>query len=320
MTRSILCLAVLLVSTTALADGAPDHDKAVALFDEARKMIDDGNCDGAMPKLEQSLRYEPSVGARLSIADCQESHNPLEAWSQLREAQRLAYLKHDERTKVAQDRAAALEAKLPIVRVVVPPQALVEPGFELRVDGVLIDRFFYLEGVLAMTAGPHEIEATTPSRRWSHQVVAQAGVTTSVSVRLEAASPKPAAVAPPPAVAPHEPGSAQRTVGLILSGAGVASILAGSVFGGAALVKKSDIDAACGGHASACTAPLGSVDAQAAEQQTFARLSTLGFIVGGVALAAGVVLYLTAPHARTQLAVTGSIDPHAAALQLLGRF
>lgn len=320
MTRPILGLAVLLISTAAVADGAPDHDRAVALFDEARKMIDDGNCDGAMPKLEQSLRYEPSVGARLSMADCTEPHNPLEAWSQLREAQRLAYLKHDERTKVAQDRAAALEAKLPIVHVVVPPQGLVEPGFELRVDGVLIDRFFYLDGVLAMSAGPHEIEATTPSRRWSQQVVAQAGVMTSVSVRLEASSSKPATVAPPPVAPPHESGSAQRTVGLFLSGAGVASIVAGGVFGGAALMKKADIDAACGGNAGACSAPVGSLDAQAAEQQTFARLSTLGFIVGGVALASGVVLYLTAPHARMPVAVTGSIDPHATALQVLGMF
>src|SRR4030081_2440821 len=108
-----LIVAVVMFPAIARAD-SPDHDKAVALFDEARKLIDDNQCDAAMPKLLMSLKYEPSVGARLSMSDCLESHDPLEAWTQLREAQRLAYLKHDDRTKIAQDRASALEGKLPM--------------------------------------------------------------------------------------------------------------------------------------------------------------------------------------------------------------
>ena len=316
---SLAAALVLFAPARARAD-SPDHDKAVALFDEARALIDGGDCDAAMPKLESSLRYEPSVGARLSMADCLESHAPLDAWTQLREAQRLAFLKHDDRAKIAQDRASALEPRLPLVRVVLPKGAVDEPGLEVRVDGVLVDSFFYAEGTIALKAGPHTIEVTTPNRRWSREIVAQTGATTAVDVHLERSCPAPVAPAPRPVEAPRDPGAAQRTIGLLLGGVGLASLGVGGVFGGAALAKKGDIDAACGGNEAACAAPSGSLDSQRSEQQSYARLSTLAFVVGGVAVASGVVLFLTAPHAKTRVVVTGAFDATGAGVSVLGRF
>jgi hypothetical protein len=312
--RTLFAFALLLVPTIARAD-SPDHDKAVALFDEARKLIDDNQCDAAMPKLVMSVRYEPSVGARLSMADCLESHDPLEAWTQLREAQRLAYLKHDDRTTVARDRATALEAKLAMVHVALPADVVHQPGLEVRVDGTLVDSFFYESGTIALKAGPHVVEATLPNRRYSQQIVAQLGATTSVNAQLVQTAPQ-AAVTKPIEAPAQNAGGAQRTIGILLGGIGLASLGVGGIFGGAALAKKGDIDSACGGSASTCTAPPGSQDAARSEQQTFARLSTLGFVVGGVAVAAGVVLYLTAPRAKTAVAVTGSLG----GLSLVGRF
>jgi hypothetical protein len=318
--RFVRTMIAALVCVPAIAHAdSPDHDKAVALFDDARKLIDDNQCDAAMPKLEMSLRYEPSVGAHLSKADCLESHDPLEAWTQLREAQRLAYLKHDDRTKIAQDRATALESKLPMVRIVLPADVVRQPGLEVRVDGVLVDSFFYDSGTIALKAGPHVVEATLPNRKWSQQVVAQAGATTSVNAQLAQTCAAPAgtgALMTRPLEAQHDPGSAQRTIGLLLGGVGVAALGVGGIFGGAALAKKGDIDTSCGGSAQTCTAAPGSVDMQRSEQQNYARLSTLGFVVGGVAVAAGIVLYLTAPHAKTTVAVTGSLG----GVSLMGRF
>jgi hypothetical protein len=316
----VACLLIVTFTATAALAETPDHDKAVALFDEARKLIDDGNCDAAMPKLEQSLRYEPSVGARLSMADCLESHAPLDAWVQLREAQRLAYLKHDDRTKVAGDRAAALETKLPIVHIVLPADIVHTPSLEVRVDGVLVDSFFYESGTLAMKAGPHTIEATLPHRRWSQEVIAQTGATTSVNVKLESTQTAVPVAVKPLTEAPHDPGSAQRTIALVIGGVGLASLGVGGIFGGAALAKKGDIDAACGGSATTCTAPAGSQDGARGEQQTYARLSTLGFVVGGVAIAAGFILYLSAPRAKTAVAITGGAFGSGAGLAVLGRF
>jgi hypothetical protein len=291
----LLAVPLILATQTASAqEGASDHDTAVALFDDARRLIEQKDCDNAVLKLELSLKKEPSVGAHLSMADCLESHTPLEAWKHLREAQRLAYLHRDERTKVASDRAAALEQRLPIVHVVVPATVLQQPGLEVRVDGQLIDPFFYETGILALPAGPHTVEATTPARQWSHDVVAQAGATTAVTVQLQ---PIPAG-AGPVVVEPPDHGKSQRTVGIIVGVVGLGGLALGGVFGAAALVKKSDIQSACGGSTSNCTATAGSQDGAMADVQTFSHVSTIGLIVGGVALAAGLVLYLTAPHGR----------------------
>jgi len=49
-----------------------DHEKALETFQAARAAIAAGDCVSALPKLEESLAYEPSVGAHLSIADCYE--------------------------------------------------------------------------------------------------------------------------------------------------------------------------------------------------------------------------------------------------------
>jgi hypothetical protein len=308
-----LLAALVLVPAVARADGPNDHERAVQLFDEGRKLIEEQHdCDNALPKLESSLRYEQSVGAHLSTADCIESHNPLDAWKHLREAQRLAYLKHDDRTKIAADRATALEARLPVVHVVIPQGVLEEPGLEVRVDGAVVDRFFYESGKLAMTAGPHVVEASTPTRRWQHDVVAQAGATTAVNVQLEPLHTVNTAL---PTQDTHDRGGTQRGVGLVLMGIGLGGLAAGGILGTAALVKKTDVQNACGGNASACNAPAGSLDSAVADGQTFAHLSTMSFVVGSVALATGFVLFMTAPHGRT-IAVTGGVG----SLGLVGTF
>src|SRR5262249_16802083 len=146
---------------------AQDHDAAVATFEEGRRLLEQGNCPAATAKLNQSLTFEPSVGARLSLADCYQSSDPLAAWRSLREAERLAYLKHDDRIEVAQKRAAELEAKLPRVQMIIAPGTLEEAGFELRIDGVAVDPFFYRNAVFAVEPGKHVIEASAPRRHFT---------------------------------------------------------------------------------------------------------------------------------------------------------
>lgn len=298
MRQSTLVIAAMFVASVASADGT-DHEHAVTTFEEARKLIDDGNCDAGLVKLEQSLRYEPSIGARLSMADCLESRDPLEAWNHLREAERLAYLKQDERRKVARERAIGLETRLAIVRVTIDPTTLQERGFELRVDGALIDRFFYGEGTLAMKPGPHTIEASAPNKRWSQQVVARPAATTSLTVQLAEPAPAP----PPPVRAPvvesTSTGNTQRRIAFVVGGTGALSLIAGAAFGIVAISKRGDIETACGGNITTCHAAPGALDGQRAGQEVFAHLSTAGFIVGGVLIATGVALYVFAPRAQS---------------------
>ena len=291
------------------------HDKAVAAFQEGRRYIEAGNCDGAITKLRESLSFEPSVGARLSIAECYEKTEPLAAWRMLKDAANLAYLNHDERLPLAEERAAALEKRLPTLHVVIPRDALEQPGFELRVDGELIDRFHYRSGIIATTAGKHLVEASAPLRHFSERVVVELGASTQVAVRLEhdtCPTTPPAVTSAPAAVerAREDAGSTRRTLGLAVAGVGVAGLASGVVFGIVTLGTKSHIEELCGGNAGSCNAPAGSVEPERESATTTATISTTSFIAGGLALIGGGLLYFTAPS-RTATAQV-RLSPRAA--------
>jgi serine/threonine-protein kinase len=99
-------------------------------------------------------------------------------------------------------------------------------------------------------------------------------------------------------------GDTQRTIALVLGGAGVVGLIVGSVLG---LVSKSTYDHAlqseCGGNPNACSTQ-GAQDGQGAHSQ--ATISTVGFIAGGTLLAGGAVLYFTAPKTSGVVIGAGS--------------
>jgi hypothetical protein len=298
-----LCAAAVLTSlalaSPAFADG-PAHDKAVESFEAARRLVEAGNCDGAVLKLQESLRLEPLVGAHLSYADCIQKTDPLGAWRHLKEAARIAYLKKDtERFVVAEKRAGELEPTLTKIRVQIPPDVLEEPGFELRLDGALVDRFYYRDGVLVTSPGRHVVEAYAPRRKFAQSVDAEAGLTAPVAVALQLEQCQAPAAQPAAAAAPDaEPrGSGQRAAGLVLGGVGVAGLALGTVMGLVTLAKKSELDAACGGNVEACIGSPPNLEAQRESAKNTATLSTASFVVGGFALVGGAVLFLTAPKA-----------------------
>jgi hypothetical protein len=111
-------------------------------------------------------------------------------------------------------------------------------------------------------------------------------------------TPAPAAPAPGPAATPtsEQPiaassgGSSQRTIGLIVGGVGIAGLAVGTVFG---LMASSEWSNA-------------QKDQRQSEVDTAnsqALVSTIGFIAGGVLVAGGAILWLTAPSASSAPAV-----------------
>ena len=291
-------------SRPALADETT-HDKAVAAFQEGRRYIEGGNCDAAVTKLRESLSYEPSVGARMSLAECYEKNDPLAAWRMLKDAANLAYLNHDDRLTIAEQKAAALEKRLPMIRVAIPASSLELAGFELRIDGELVDKFHYRSGLVAVKPGKHVVEANAPLRHWSEQISATDGGTTSVNVKLEretfgtTTSPAAPVAATTLPRSQEAPGSGRRTLGLALGGVGLAGLASGVAFGIITLSKKSTIEELCGGNTGSCRAAPGSVDPERESASTTAAISTVSFIVGGLALVGGGILYFSAPSATT---------------------
>jgi hypothetical protein len=106
----------------------------------------------------------------------------------------------------------------------------------------------------------------------------------------------PAATAPriaeaPPVVAPHTRSKlgTQKSFAIAAAGVGAVGVIVGAVFGVQAMSKKSDAQKACPNNC----ADQGGVDAWS-RAKTAGDVSTVAFIVGGLGLAGGAVLWFTA--------------------------
>ncbi|MCL2450638.1 MAG: hypothetical protein FWD17_16950 [Polyangiaceae bacterium] len=312
-----LGLGLATASTEARAQDA-DHGKAARAFTAARAAIDAGDCRAAILKLRESLAYEPSVGAHLSMADCFEPIDALAAWNELKAAEELAISRNDERSAVAHSRAAALEPKLAGLRLTFATEGASPETAAVRIDGDVVRDFVVRGGFVAATPGGHTVEVVARGKRpWKARVMLTTGATATVGAVLEdepietppgvpapvGEPPRPpvsAGVPPappgPPIEAPATPrGTEQRVAGLATGALGLASLGIGGAFGIAALIKNADVRHDCGGDVQRCTGDPRIVEGARHAAQTDATMSTAGLIAGGVLTAAGIIVTLTAP-------------------------
>lgn len=106
----------------------------------------------------------------------------------------------------------------------------------------------------------------------------------------------------------------QKLVALIAGGAGIIGLGVGAVSGGKTFSSWSSAKSEC---ATACGA--GSQAQQdASTASTLATVSDVGFIAGGVLVAATAVLWFTAPSEHVQ--VTPTAGPQGAGLTIRGTF
>jgi hypothetical protein len=148
-------------------------------------------------------------------------------------------------------------------------------------------------------------------------VVREGDADRPLRIMLESTAPPPRAETP---VAPAD-GTARRALGATLAILGIGGIAAGSVFG---LLAKSTYDNArgecpsgflsqCPGQATQATSDKNTADGQA-------LVSTVAFIGGGVFLATGAILFLTAPKAAGAVTVGASVSNGGGSLSLAGRW
>ncbi|MEP7125288.1 MAG: hypothetical protein ABJE95_30435, partial [Byssovorax sp.] len=85
----------------------------------------------------------------------------------------------------------------------------------------------------------------------------------------------------------------QKLAAVTVAGAGLVGIAVGTVFGVMTISKKRDSEANCrADDPTRCNATGVSLRG---DEKTAGTISTISFVAGGVALAGGVVLFLTAP-------------------------
>jgi len=138
--------------------------EAEALFREGKRLLEARDYAQACPKLAESYRLDPATGALLALAICREgAGNLASAWSAYAEvAERSKAEGRADREKAAREKAAALEAKLSMLTIVVARAADVV-GLRVQRDGEETARAAWGVAV-PVDAGAHTIVATAPGR------------------------------------------------------------------------------------------------------------------------------------------------------------
>jgi hypothetical protein len=332
-----VALALAALSPVATAQTSADKAAAEALFQAGRDLMTAGKFDEACAKFEASQHLDSGLGTLLYLADCYEKAGRIaSAWATFREAESIAGGRDDHgRAEVAKQRYTALEPRLSKLSIKVADGN--DPATEVRRDGEMIPKESW--GIaLPMDPGEHTIEASAPGRKpWSSKAVIQ-GDAQNVPVEvpvLEAAPVEAPKSAPPPPAAPvssppqadappARDGSGQRTLGLVVGGVGVVGLGVGTYFGLRAKKKNNDsFDHCLPNDHNQCD--QNGVDLRNSAKSS-AGLSTAFMIGGGLVLATGVVVYLTAPSSSPRtgsisgLRVTAGVGPNDGRVAFEGAF
>lgn len=294
---AVVSASALVAPAVARADGPTP---AETLFKEGRALLDAKRYDEACPKLAESQKLEPGAGTLLALALCHEGQGkPATASAELKRVSELGRNNgRNDLAAAADKRAAALEASVPHLVIHLPEKEGASYG--VRCDGEVLPQS-ELGSPFAMDPGEHKIEVAAKGKTPRSYVVRISGPgTTEIVVdKLDTAAPRvdpqpaePAATAAEPSPAPEEnKGGTQRTIGLVLIGAGVVGLGAGAYFGGRALSESGEAKRTC---PTAGTCQDEGADANERSKDSF-RAAVIGLTAGTVAITAGAIVYFLAP-------------------------
>ncbi len=309
--------ALLLAGATLFASNAYAGDPAAAqqLFADAKKLIAENKWADACPKLEESQRLDPGMGTQFNLANCYEHvGKTATAWAAFIEvAGQAKAAGQAPREKAARDRANVLEPKLSRLTVTVRG---VEAGLKVTRDGIDVGRGQW-GAPLPIDPGEHRIAASAPGKKPFERVLRVAPDAKTVTVDVPALADEPVAQAP--VIAPVTPApsaatttattstetttspegastwSSQKTLGLVAGGVGVIGLGIGAGFGLASKAKHDDADT--NGHCIGDRCDAEGIDLRH-QAVTNGTISTVAFVAGGVLVAGGLVLFLTAPKSE----------------------
>jgi len=315
MRRGLVIALAVLFSVSGAAAQVPgpngqDVATAQALFEDGKRLMQQGKFEEACPKLVESQRLDPGGGTLLAIGLCHEGQGKTAtAWADFNIA--LGRGRKDGRAEpgqTANENTKALEGKLVRVRLVVEKKV---DGLEVKRDGALVGEAQW-GTPLPVDPGDHAFEASAPNKEKWAQTVPVRGDGQTVDVKIPALVDMPLTAVIPPSP-PHKKdetppppkkkdagdeesdGSSQRLWGGIVGGIGLVGVVVGSAFGLSARGQWNDAVDLC--KQTPCTNPEGIKAGK--DAGSAADASTVFFIVGGVALAAGAVLWFTAPSGKS---------------------
>lgn len=324
-----------------------DAARAKAYFAEARALVAEKRYEEACPRFEASLNLVYGVGTMFNLADC---------WEQVgRTASALLMFRRvaataktngeDERARVAAARAAALEPKVPKLRI----QVASAGDIEIKRNGERVPDAD-LESPAFVDPGKHRVFASSPGKQpWSSELtIPRDNVLVTVTVppleEVSAVAPSrtvapvaPVVSAPAPSArvdaAPARPlifppdspprsSPVLRNLGLVVGGAGVGALTAGVAFALQYRSNHQDAQAVCPQSIGCTRAQIEQHAAFVSDARRARTLSYVGFGVGAAALSSAAILLLWKVDGEpTSLSASAGLLPSGAwAAELVGRF
>lgn len=313
-----LLIAVALAPRSASAEAtAQERALSESLFQEGKKLLDEGRAAEACPKLAESQRLDPGGGTQLLLGLCWERAGRIaSAWVELNEALALATRDgRESRINIAREHIAALEPRLSRISFELAEAADV-PGLTISRNGMVIPRAAWSIAT-PFDEGEHEFEVSAPGYETKTVVVVVEGEGQLVPFEIPvlkaapeeqgSATPTPSSEdstldQPPTARSP----SPQTIVGWSLVGGSLVAGGIGGYFGLRAISLSGETNKEC--PTDVCDRPDLKEDYEKAG--TSAQNANVAFIAAGVLLTAGVVTLLTRPSrgksaaaSRTRVAI-----------------
>jgi len=339
MLRRGLFLATLCLSSLAVLPGvaradepaagdsvAPDPD---AMFKAAMKDMADKKFDRACPAMRDSYRLDRRPVVLFYLAKCEEGAGKVATALAVYDEYLALFDKlspseqkeEAEREEQATARREALARVLPKVTLTLPEDA--PAGTKLTRtsrDGVQVP--LALNAPLPVDPGEVVIRVQAPGRPdWNHRFFINQGEQKAIEVpvppadkRTERAARVGKPLEPVPSYLPplENDSQGQRIGAYVAAGVGVAAIAVGAISGAYTWGQKGIIESECLGRV--CN--LAGQDAKNTAS-TFGTMSTVTFAIGGVGVAAGLILYLTAPSKAKLSAVPTRVAARPAGVEVM---
>jgi len=272
----------------------------------------DANKADACAAFTESDRMDPGIGAKLNVGKCFEEWGRLAtAMRWYRDAEKVARDAADPRVDKIHERIEALDPDV--------PRLTLHAAKGADASGVTIDGApAVLEEALEVDPGPHAIAYTSSSGEAKKKTVPlERGGSSDLTLDLAKRSPKqPVVVAPVVTEAPA--GNNQRIAGLAVGGAGIVAVVVSSIVTLRARGHYRDaLHGDCMDSTSTCD-PDGLTATHDARHE--ANIATVIAVIGGAAIAGGIVIYLIAPHGKRSDEHALYVAPTGTGLALGGRF
>jgi hypothetical protein len=324
MTRSVRPLLLLAALAWPVRASAVERDPAKAdeLFRVGIELLKKDDWQSACPKFQESMALDPSVGAAINIARCDDRSGKIA--TSLQGFQSARALNRNSAGEVLNPQAdqfinesiARLEPRLPKIVVSAPnaPADLV-----ITRDG---SPFTTLDKELASDPGRSRFVATaTGYERLELDSEVLEGKTARVVIQLKPAQTGPTGPSKPPPPPPKDEGfGPQAIAGFAIGGLGAASLIVSAITGGVAFGEANSIDESCTSEPGCSGTTYSEASSAHARSKGLALGSTITMFAGIALAGTGLILVLTEPSRKNEaVTLVPAIGPDFAGLLVEGR-